>query len=141
MSLMTHCNVGEGKVALVVDDEPTVGHIMCQVLEQMGYKVDQALDGDEALECARDLLYDIVICDILMPRTNGMALYALWRKEAPALADRTIFVTGDSLGAETEDFIARTGCPCIYKPFKLNELAQTIVDMQASLDAGGCAGS
>jgi CheY-like chemotaxis protein len=136
MTLITHCDIGEGKVALVVDDEPTVGHIMSQVLEQMGYKVDQALDGDEAIERARDLLYDIVICDILMPRTNGMVLYALWREQAPLLAQRTIFVTGDSLGAETEEFIARSGRPCIYKPFKLNELAQTIVDMQAALNAG-----
>lgn len=135
MSPITRCHIGEGKSAMVVDDEPTVGHIMCQVLEQMGYEVDHALDGDEALLHTRDHLYDIVICDILMPRTNGMELYELWREQAPLLTQRTIFVTGDSLGIETEEFIKRTGCPCIFKPFKLGELAQTIVDMQASVDA------
>ena len=135
MTLMTHCHIGEGKSALVVDDEPTVGHIMCQVLEQMGYEVDHALDGDEALARSLNRLYDIVICDILMPRTNGMALYEAWRQQAPILAARTIFVTGDSLGIETEQFIERTGCPCVYKPFKLNDLAQTVVDLQTTLDA------
>ena len=135
MSSIAHCHVGKGKSALVVDDEPTVGHIMCQVLEQMGYDVDHALDGDEALVHTHDQLYDLVICDILMPRTNGMELYELWREQAPLLTERIIFVTGDSLGIETERFIRRTGCPCILKPFKLGELAQTIVNMQASVDA------
>src|ERR1035441_4825242 len=105
MSLLTECHVGRGKQALVVDDEPTVGHILCRVLEQMGYNVDYAADGDQALGLTADRLYDGVLCDILMPHTNGMALYELWTQQSPLQARRTVFVTGDSLGAETTDFI------------------------------------
>jgi len=130
MSILTDCHIGEGRQALVVDDEPVVGQIMCRVLEQMGYEVDHALDGDQALALVRDHPYDMVICDLLMPRTNGMALYEVWKVEAPQMAQRVVFVTGDSLGNETADFIHRTGCRCIYKPFRLNDLAEVIVQVQ-----------
>lgn len=134
MSILRDCATGAGKHALVVDDEPLVGHIMCEVLEQIGYHVDYAADGDEALQFSRSQEYDVVVCDILMPRINGMALYDIWLDEAPATACRTIFVTGDSLGAETTQFVARTGCPCIYKPFKLNDLARVILAVQKSAE-------
>lgn len=127
--------VGAGHRALVVDDEPVVGGIMCSVLEQMGYEVDQALDGDQALAFARAHPYDVVVCDLLMPRVNGMALYEVWQEEAPQIARRTVFVTGDSLGNETTDFINRTGCRCIYKPFRLGDLADVIRDVQQEVVA------
>lgn len=132
MSILSQCTVGAGKRALVVDDEPVVGQIICRVLEQMGYEVDHALDGDQALRLARCNLYAVVVCDILMPRINGMALYETWQKEAPEIAAHTIFVTGDSLGTETSEFIERTGSPCIFKPFRLNDLAKLVVDLEAA---------
>jgi DNA-binding response OmpR family regulator len=130
MNVLTECHVGAGRRALVVDDEPMVGQIMCRVLEQMGYTVDHATDGEQAQALARQHDYDIVICDLLMPHTNGMALYELWQEEAPQLTHRIVFVTGDSLGNETSEFIRRTGCRCIFKPFRLNHLAETILQVQ-----------
>jgi len=130
MNILTEGSIGTGRHALVVDDEPVVGHIICSVLEQMGYTVDQALDGDQALGLARQTAYDIVVCDLLMPRLNGMSLYEVWREEAPRIARRTVFVTGDSLGNETSDFINRTGCRCIFKPFRLSELAEVVAQVE-----------
>jgi two-component system NtrC family sensor kinase len=123
-----------GKSALVVDDEPLVGQIICRVLEQIGYQVEYALDGDEALGLSRGREHDIIVCDILMPQINGMVLYDIWRAELPSVLGRLIFVTGDSLGTETSDFIARSGCPCIFKPFKLNELARVIMEVQTAAE-------
>lgn len=130
MNAFAQCRIGQGHRALVVDDEPVVGGIMCSVLQQMGYEVDQALDGDQALTFARDHLYDVVVCDLLMPRVNGMVLYDLWQREAPQIARRTVFVTGDSLSHETTDFISRTGCRCIFKPFRLTDLADVVREVQ-----------
>lgn len=130
MSLAAHPGIGCGHRALVVDDEPVVGGIICSVLEQMGYEVDQAMDGDEAMGLAVETCYSVIICDLLMPRVNGMALYDVWLKEAPEAARRTIFVTGDSLGQETSEFIRRTGCRCIFKPFRLDDLAEVVVQVQ-----------
>ena len=135
MSILTDCHIGAGHRALVVDDEPVGGEIMCRVLEQMGYEVDHAMDGEQALAFARQQSYDIVVCDLLMPRTNGMALYDVLKDEAPQLARRMVFVTGDSLGNETSSFIERTGCRCIFKPFRLNDLAEVIVQVQQEVCA------
>jgi CheY-like chemotaxis protein len=134
MSILRDCKIGEGKRALVVDDEPLVGQIMCRVLEQMGYTADHALDGNQAINLAKEQNYEVIICDILMPHINGMALYDLWCEQAPELAARTVFVTGDNLGFETGDFIKRTGRPCIFKPFRLITLAEIIMQMQTASD-------
>ncbi|MEI6500670.1 MAG: response regulator [Armatimonadota bacterium] len=119
-----------GRRALVVDDEPQVGQIMGRVLEQMGYAVDFALDGEQAVSLTDAQAYDIVVCDLLMPRLNGMALYDIWSARAPALIPHTIFVTGDNLGAETTEFIRRTARPCIFKPFRLHDLADVVAGVQ-----------
>jgi CheY-like chemotaxis protein len=131
MSPLTDSTVGKGKRAIVVDDESVVGEIMCKVLEQMGFTVDAALNGQQALDLTRSQAYDTAICDVLMPGINGMNLYETWCQECPSLAARTIFVTGDNLGFETSQFLTRTGCRCIYKPFKLADLAQAVVDIQS----------
>lgn len=115
-----------GKRALVADDEETVGQIMCLVLERMGYHVDHVKDGQAALEAGLQHDYDVVLCDLLMPGVSGMSIYQTWLAEKPAMATRVIFVTGDSMGLETNDFLARTGQPCIHKPFRLAELADLI---------------
>lgn len=130
MSILGECRIGEGKRALIVDDEAVVGEIMCRVLEQMGYEVDAALNGQQALELSRTHTYAAAICDILMPGLNGMHLYDTWLQEAPDLAAHTIFVTGDNLGYETSQFLTRTGRRCIYKPFKLADLAQAVVEVE-----------
>ncbi len=123
--------VGEGapKRALVVDDEDTVGEIMGYVLQGLGYDVDRVLDGQEALRMAREHCYDAIICDLLMPGVNGKTLFETWRAENPALTQRVIFVTGDSLGDETREFMASSGCPCIYKPFRLGQLAELVTGL------------
>jgi len=132
MSILAECQVGAGKHALVVDDEEIVGEIIARVLEQMGYVVDHVLNGEEALERARQKSYDTVVCDILMPGVNGMALYETWANEAPDLSRKMVFVTGDSLGLDTSAFVARTGCPCIYKPFRLAQLAEVVRELETA---------
>lgn len=134
MNSLDDATVGAGRKALVVDDEPQVGQIIGRVLERMGYAVDFALDGEQAVSLTDAQTYDIVICDLLMPRLNGMALYDLWSKHTPAIIPRTIFVTGDNLGVETDEFIRRTARPCIYKPFKLHDLADLVASLQKASD-------
>lgn len=123
--------VGLGKRALVVDDEPTIRQIMARVLQQLGFEVDCAPDGLQALDFADQHDYALVVCDLLMPGINGMSLWEDWRRTHPDLTARTLFVTGDSASYETSNFLERSGCPCIFKPFRLNDLADRVLEMQA----------
>src|SRR5262249_22931508 len=60
---------------LVVEDEPTVGRLIGDVLEDEGLQVDVLLDGREALRRAERELYDLVICDMKMPDLDGQHFY------------------------------------------------------------------
>ena len=57
---------------LVVDDEKLIVKGLKFSLEQDGFKVDCAYDGEEALQMARNVAYDIILLDIMLPKMSGM---------------------------------------------------------------------
>lgn len=56
---------------LVVDDVPTQQDIICAALQNAGFKVTRANDGDEAIQKIQDQAPDLVVLDVIMPRMNG----------------------------------------------------------------------
>ncbi|MDR3580177.1 MAG: hybrid sensor histidine kinase/response regulator [Oryzomonas sp.] len=71
----THAPAGESRATiLVVDDSFNTREIEKSILEAYGYFVITASDGQEALEMARDQMYDLVITDVEMPRLDGFSL-------------------------------------------------------------------
>ncbi len=71
-----------GETVLVVDDSPTVREIVSDALEDAGYKVEQAADGEEGTQKAFQLRPDLVILDLNMPKRDGIDVCADLR-EAP----------------------------------------------------------
>ena len=122
-------DVGAGSVALVVEDEAALGAAVAESLSDAGFAVDRAGDGEEALERVRARAYDLIICDLKMPRVDGMAFYRALEQEAPQQARRILFVTGDVAGTEAERFLDETGCRWLAKPFRLKDLLRTARDM------------
>jgi two-component system NtrC family sensor kinase len=114
--------VPEGSVALVVEDEAALAVAVADALHDAGFTVDRAADGEEALAHVRERTYDVIVCDLKMPRVDGMAFYRTVLAEAPGLSRRIIFMTGDVAGTEAERFLEETGCRWLAKPFRLSEL-------------------
>ena len=75
--------------------------------------------------CVR-IIYDVVICDLKMPRVDGMMLYRAIAAATPTLARRVIFVTGDVAGADAERFLEESGCRWLAKPFRLADLLRSV---------------
>jgi len=77
---------GNGRV-LVTDDEPDVRKLVRMVLTKAGYDVLEAEDGAKAIEVLNTgenrLMLDVIICDIRMPKINGMEAIAYFRREYP----------------------------------------------------------
>ncbi len=112
----------EGKRVLVVEDEPALASAVSEALTDAGFQVDRASDGQEALEHIASQTYNLVICDLKMPRMDGPELYRRILDTAPALARRMVFVTGDVAGTDAEPFLEQTRCRWLAKPFRLGEL-------------------
>jgi len=76
-----HREVLKSLDVLVVDDISAVRNILAQILRGLGVegRIDQAEDGLEAWEMMQACNYDLVICDIRMPRMNGLELKKLMR--------------------------------------------------------------
>jgi CheY-like chemotaxis protein len=72
-----------------------------------------------------------VICDLRMPRIDGMTLYRAISAATPALARRVIFVTGDVAGTDAERFLEESGCRWLAKPFRLADLLRAVREVLA----------
>ena len=111
---------------LVVDDMAQLASAVVDALRDAGYVIDCAADGEEALAKVLALSFDLVICDLKMPRLDGKAFYRQLEAAAPALAARVIFVTGDVAGTDAEQFLKESGCRWLAKPFRLRDLLKAV---------------
>ena len=120
-----------GASILVVEDEAQLASAVVDALHDAGYIVQHALNGEEALARVKTEAFDLVICDLKMPRMDGMAFYRMLSAAAPGLAKRVIFVTGDVAGTDAETFLEESGCRWLAKPFRLGDLLRAVRDTLA----------
>lgn len=113
---------GGGAAVLLVDDERALADAVAAGLRDAGFVVEQAGDGEEALALVGAQRFELVICDLRMPRLDGPSFYRAMVASTPSLARRVIFVTGDVAGTDAERFLAESGCRWLPKPFRLADL-------------------
>jgi two-component system NtrC family sensor kinase len=121
----------QGLKVLVVEDEPALAVAVSEALADAGCLVNYARDGEEGLSLLSDGAYDLIVCDLKMPRTDGMQFYRAMATVTPALARRVIFVTGAVAGTDAETFLEETGCRWLAKPFRLGDLLRAARDAVA----------
>ena len=114
--------VAGGEAILVVEDEAPLAAAVADALRDAGYVVATAADGEQALAVISERPFDLVICDLKMPKVDGMTFYRRLTASAPDVARRVIFVTGDVAGTEAETFLRESGCRWLAKPFRLADL-------------------
>jgi two-component system NtrC family sensor kinase len=118
----------KGARVLVVEDEPALAMAVSEALVDAGFVVDRAGDGEEGLTRLAEQSYDLIVCDLKMPRIDGMQFYRAMAAATPTLARRVIFVTGDVAGTDAERFLDETGCRWLSKPFRLGDLLRAARD-------------
>lgn len=121
---------GPSAHVLVVDDEPELAELLRELLEGAGYAVRTAASGAEALALAQQQAFDLVVNDLRMPGTDGLALWQALQRQQPALARRLLVVTGDTLNPAVQRFAADTGCPLLDKPFSRRDLLRALQALQ-----------
>lgn len=114
---------------LVVEDEPTVGGLIADVLREEGMRVDVLRDGESALDRAEREEYDLVICDLKMPGMDGQKFFQSLGKRRNPLQGHVLFVTGDVVAPRTQEFLERHRLPYVAKPFRVEELSRAVRGM------------
>jgi two-component system NtrC family sensor kinase len=120
---------------LVVDDEPHILHYMRATLEAWGHIPVVAADGVEGLSRMSDDTFDLVISDLRMPRLGGREFYEEVARRHPAMADRLVFATGDTVRGDTLAFLETLDRPYLQKPFSLAELRSLLADVARKASA------
>ena len=118
-----------GASILVVEDEARLASAVIEALRDAGYIVQHAPDGEEALEKVKGEPFDLVICDLKMPRMDGQSFYRAVSAAVPTLSKRVIFVTGDVAGTDAEAFLEESGCMWLAKPFRLGDLLRAVREL------------
>jgi two-component system NtrC family sensor kinase len=117
-----------GASILVVEDETALATAVGDALRDAGYLVERATDGEDALTLINERRFDLVVCDLKMPRLDGKSFYRALAAAAPGMARRVIFVTGDVAGTDAEQFLEESGCRWLAKPFRLADLLKAVRD-------------
>ncbi|MEX0747871.1 MAG: sigma-54 dependent transcriptional regulator, partial [Rhodothermales bacterium] len=116
---------------LVVDDEPSIRRTLREILEYEKFEVDEAVDGEEALQKMRETQYDLVMLDVKMPKRDGMEVLQKARDEMPEVP--IIMISGHGT-IETAVEATKLGAfDFIEKPPDLNRMLVTI---RNALDRG-----
>lgn len=119
--------IGQTAPILLIEDEPSVIAFLKAALERKGYSVVDAASGAEGLERLADGRYTGVISDIRMPgAVNGAEVHAWIQKNRPELGSKIILISGDTANSETQELLARSGTPCIEKPFRVHQLMSVV---------------
>jgi len=128
---------GVRRRVLVVEDEPTVASLVADVLREEGHDVETILDSVAALERLTRQDFDLVICDLKMPKLDGRALYEEGLRRGRIRREGILFITGDTLRPRTLEFVVRDGLPYLAKPFLVEELTQTVRQVLSGRNGSG----
>ena len=111
---------------LVIDDEPDIREMICEMLELAGYRCLEASNSKVADELLETNEVDGVTLDLHMPGRSGIEWLETLESIRPGLARRTLLVTGSQLGPEQIRQLKRCGASLLFKPFDTERLLMEI---------------
>jgi len=127
-------NVPPKPRVLVIDDEATIRAALRRFFKRRDWLYDEAEDGARGLAklLAPGAGYTAIISDLRMPGMSGMALHDELAQRRPELLDRLVFSTGDVASKDAAEFVQRTRCFILEKPFELSKLGETLERIRAT---------
>src|SRR6266542_4607764 len=118
---------GDFKRILLVEDDAELTAVLKEFLEAYCYRVSTVANGLDALKAVMERAYDLIICDVMMPKMAGDAFYYAVQRVKPALCERFIFITAHGDTQRMQEFLNHVSGLVLMKPFHLEDLLQTIL--------------
>lgn len=109
---------------LIIDDEKAIRKTLGEILSYEGYKIEEAGDGEEGLKKFKEKNYDVVLCDIKMPKLDGIEFLDKCRESNPDIP--VIMISGHGTIETAVEAVKKGAYDYISKPPDLNRLLITI---------------
>lgn len=120
-------------VALVVDDSMLIRHTVCRFLEERGFAVESATNGQEALESLRRRRPDIIITDMEMPKMSGSELITALKRDPDTAQIPVVIVAGKQSGFEKKE---KRATFAIFKDIDIEDQLAKALEVAIPLPAG-----
>jgi CheY-like chemotaxis protein len=91
------------------------------------HTLNDARDALSLLQSDSD--FDVIFCDLMMPRMSGIEFYGELRRLHPELLKRTVFVTGGAINGQARQFLNTVSTRCVEKPFSAKGLHATVAQV------------
>lgn len=114
------------KQVLVIEDDDTTFALLDYMLQRSGYGVSRVADGREAISLADGDPPDVVLCDVLLPHSNGFEIVAALREREAWKSVPIIMLTALSKEADIVRALDAGATDFVVKPFSMEELAARI---------------
>ena len=112
--------------ALVIEDNLEIRENTTELLELAGYKVITASNGMEGIDVAIANIPDVILCDIMMPKTNGYEVLQELKRNSVTARIPFIYVTASAEKKEIQLAMEMGADGYVRKPFDIGELIDTI---------------
>jgi len=109
---------------LIIDDEKSIRKTLTEILSYEGYKIDEAGDGEEGLKKFSEKTYDVVLCDIKMPKLDGIEFLDRSKQINPDVP--VIMISGHGNVDTAVEAVKKGAFDYISKPPDLNRLLITL---------------
>ena len=117
------------KKVLIVEDEDLIAKVLSIRLENSGYGVIIAYDGEEGLEEAKKEKPDLILLDIGLPRIDGNTLCELIKTDPATKGIKIIMLTGKRLVGDMENAFSAGADIYVNKPYEWTQLLANIKDL------------
>ncbi len=117
------------KKILLVDDEQDIVETLKFVLEAEGYTCFCAYNGEDGLKLAKEIIPDLMVLDVMMPKINGFKISRLLKYDAKYKNIPIIMLTARSQDSDKQIGEETGADVCITKPFDLDEVVLTVAKL------------
>ena len=116
----------QSPTVLVIDDEPTILHVMEAALQSAGFAVQTANSAADARAFTKKRTPDLIVSDVMMPELEGPALVT--ELKAAGVACPVLFTSGDPSFRVVDDSLQVPGATFLPKPFSSRELIDAVFE-------------
>jgi DNA-binding response OmpR family regulator len=118
-----------GKRVLIADDEPNIVASLEFLMEQAGFEVKLAANGQEALELVASFHPDLVLLDVMMPVKNGYEVCQSLKSDPATRAVKVVMLSAKGRDVEVAKGLELGADAYVTKPFSTRDLVAQIRDM------------